>query len=347
MIAYKEIRDLHLEPTTLCNARCPLCFRNANAYPHNFGYPEIHMTVERLEKIFPDDFVAQLTTMDICGNFGDFVANPQALELVSWFRSRNKDLQISISTNAGARNEKFWRELAQFNVNVSFCLDGLEDTHSLYRVDTKWQTVVNNASYFIDAGGHATWKMILFEHNNHQVSECKRLAHELGFARFRLDDHGRNISAVFDRSGKRLYNIGSQPVNEILNEIINWKDRPQEKDVMFQIKESKSLNCYSENKKSIYVAANGEVYPCCFLGFYPKTFRNGHWYDQGNAALESCMSNLEINASVVGLEKALEWFDNIRKKWDIDKYVDGRLRMCDAHCGSNVYRVVDQEKFLP
>ena len=59
------------------------------------------------------------------------------------------------------------------------------------------------------------------------------------------------------------------------------------------------------------------------------------------------MHNLEINATIVGLEQALAWFDNIRDRWSIDKYQNGRLRMCDEHCGSNKYLTVDQELFSP
>lgn len=345
MISYQSIRDVHLEPSTICNARCPLCVRNANGYPKNFGYPEIHMTLENLKKIFPEDFISQLDSLTVCGNFGDFVANPEALELITWFRNCNKRLQISISTNAGARNEKFWKSLAKLNVIVYFCIDGLSDTHSIYRIDTKWETVIDNARSFISENGTAVWKMIVFDHNKHQVDECKKLANDLGFSQFDLVDHSRSNGSVFDRQGNLVYKIGSGQTHENITQVLQWMDPPLENDGMLARPEKTKLNCYSENQKSIYVAANGEVYPCCYLGFYPKTFRNSHWTDQSNRQLVECMENLEINAAAVGIENALRWFENIRKKWSIPKYQDGRLRMCDEHCGSDKYLVVDQEMF--
>ena len=57
MITIDNVKELHLELTTLCNARCPLCVRNANGYPHNFGYPETSLSLEQVKQIFSVDFI--------------------------------------------------------------------------------------------------------------------------------------------------------------------------------------------------------------------------------------------------------------------------------------------------
>ena len=46
--------------------------------------------------------------------------------------------------------------------------------------------IIKNAQAFIDAGGYAVWKMIKFDHNEHQVEDCRALAKNLGFQRFDL-----------------------------------------------------------------------------------------------------------------------------------------------------------------
>jgi sulfatase maturation enzyme AslB (radical SAM superfamily) len=68
--------------------------------------------------------------------------------------------------------------------HVRFALDGLKDTHSLYRMGSDYDTVVKNMKTFIDAGGRATWKFIVFKHNEHQVDEASKLARELGCVTF-------------------------------------------------------------------------------------------------------------------------------------------------------------------
>lgn len=338
MISISDVRNIHLEITTLCNARCPLCVRNANGYPHNFGYPETSLSLENIKTMFPVDFVQQLTSIDLCGNFGDFVMNPEAFEIVEYFHNTNNQIIIRISTNGSARNKQFWQSLGKLGhrIHITFCLDGLEDTHSLYRVDTVWSNIIKNAQEFISAGGTAVWKMIEFDHNKHQVEECRQLAKDMGFYRFDFTDHGRNSGPVFDRQGKFSYALGE--VREALRtspveNIINWQSHP----VQPMPKEKTAINCFSKNERSIYIAGDGSVYPCCYLGAFPTTFTNGSWYKQTHDQIRNLMP-LGNNALEVGLENALNWFNEIEASWSKTTYAEGRLILCDSHCGSDYQR---------
>ena len=184
MYKINDIKHVHLEISSKCNAACPLCPRNFYGYEYNDGYTEHNMTLIEAQKIFYSEFVSHLNKLYINGNFGDAVMNPDTVEIVRYFRSCNKNLDITISTNAGARDKIFWQQLAELNVTVIFCIDGLEDTHSLYRQNTLYSTVIKNASIFIDAGGIAVWKMINFQHNQHQQAEAKLCSQRLGFSKF-------------------------------------------------------------------------------------------------------------------------------------------------------------------
>ena len=335
MINFKDIKDVHVELTTLCNARCPMCVRNGHGYPHNFGYPEASMSLEQVKQIFYPEFVKQLDTMSICGNYGDFVANQEALEIIDYFGTTNPQLRMIISTNGSARNIEFWQNLAKYNTQIYFCIDGLEDTHSIYRLDTSFSKIIKNATAFINAGGRAIWKMIMFKHNKHQIDQCSQLSKELGFADFNLTDHGRSKTTVFNKQGEYQYLIGPGEESKFNNvqDVIRWHERLE-----FEYPEPKQeLNCYSKNSKSIYVAANGEVYPCCYLGFYPKTFENGIIFSKRNKQLANLLEGKENNALLAGLEASIEWFNEIERSWSIKEYGSGRLLGCDEHCGSNKY----------
>ena len=84
----------------------------------NDGYVSRDMTLEDATAIFKEDFLQQLDSILINGNFGDIVMNPHALPIIRYFRACNKDLKISINTNGGARVAEFWKELAELMVDA-------------------------------------------------------------------------------------------------------------------------------------------------------------------------------------------------------------------------------------
>lgn len=334
MIEYANIRDVHLEISTLCNAACPLCPRNFRGYPYNDGYPELNFALSHAHKIFDTEFLKQLTGIRINGNYGDIVMNPEAVEIVRYFRKHNKTLAIDISTNGSARNQNFWQNLAELDAHVLFCLDGLEDTHHLYRQNTVWSTVIKNAKTYIAAGGRATWKFVKFDHNVHQLDACRQMSKDLGFIGFQSVDHGRNIGPVFDRYGNHTHVIGKYSGTTEFNVLFHKKqtDEVLLEDITDVRIPKKSISCSAIKLQSIYIAANGDISPCCWTGFYPQTYGSGEYLQAVNAQLKPL--SVKNNALEHSLEECIQWFNNIKQKWDIDSYENGRLVVCDDNCGS-------------
>ena len=60
MIKFEDIRHVHLEISSLCNASCPWCPRTFWGYPYNGGYPEVNLTLDMSKKIFTPEFLQQL-----------------------------------------------------------------------------------------------------------------------------------------------------------------------------------------------------------------------------------------------------------------------------------------------
>jgi MoaA/NifB/PqqE/SkfB family radical SAM enzyme len=337
MIAYDQIREVHLEISSLCNARCPLCPRNFRGYPYNDGYVEANLTLDNTQHIFSPIFLKQLTRIWINGNFGDAVMNPETPDIVEYFRSHNKDLIVDISTNGSARDQEFWIRLAQANASVYFCLDGLEDTHHLYRQNTSWTTILNNAKIFIDAGGQAIWKMIKFKHNEHQLEDCKNLSKQLGFTNFELVDHGRNQGPVFDRHGNLQHVLGEYQ-GETSFEILFHKKRTDIillEDIVPYVTYHPKINCYTKQAQSIYISSTGDVYPCCFTGFNPRTYGKGEYYEAVNTQLASLINN--NNALEHSLQECIQWFNKVENSWDKDSFEAGRLVCCNDNCGFDKY----------
>jgi hypothetical protein len=153
------------------------------------------------------------------------------------------------------------------NHSVIFAIDGLADTHSLYRIGTDFNKIIDNAKTFISAGGKAEWAYIRFLHNEHQVNEAKLLASDIGFQTFVMKDSSRWVG-------------GTQfPVYNNNNEITHYLEPSQYSEIKFidksvidnykQVVASTKIDCYSLKSKEIYITAQGLVFPCCWLGMIP------------------------------------------------------------------------------
>jgi MoaA/NifB/PqqE/SkfB family radical SAM enzyme len=321
MYKYSDIRHVHLEISTRCNAACPGCPRNLCGVDVIDDFPLHDMRFSEAEQIFTPQFLQQLSNININGNLGDFVTARDGLGIVRYFLEHNPQLKIDISTNAGVRSA-IWSELAGLGVRVSFCIDGLEGTHELYRQQTRWTTVMDNAAAFIQAGGHAVWKMIRFDHNENQVDECRQLSRHMGFEQFQYVDHGRNAFPVFDQKGRYQHNIGvhDQPVEF---ERVLWLYRDGQDGKYVPELEPKTISCQSVANRSVYISATGEVSPCCWLGFYPRTM-----YHPGNDQIAE-MLPASNNALDVGVEQAIAWFNQVEESWS-----GNQLRACNTYCGS-------------
>ena len=232
---------LHLELTTRCNAACPQCSRMDPDYNYTTDYD---LSLEQVKSLFTEDFVRQLEKVYACGSFGDPAAAKNCWEILSWFREINPEITLGMNTNGGLRNTDFWSRLGKlFNRPydyVVFSIDGLEDTNHLYRVNVVWDKVMANSSAFIAAGGSAHWDMLVYEHNEHQVESCKKLAKNLGFTWFR--------SKVSSRFAIRPVEFLKPPRNFAL------------------VHEDGPVKCQALSEKSLYVAATGKLVPCCFIG---------------------------------------------------------------------------------
>ena len=236
----RDIRVVHLEPTDVCQARCPQCSRETD---RDFDATQRHhLSVSQIQDIIPHTVLTSLEKMFMCGSYGDPAAGLHSLDLARWFRQHQPNIVLGLHSNGGLRDVVWWQELAsifdQPRDYVVFSIDGLEDTNHIYRRGVSWSQVMRNAQAYIDAGGAAHWDMLVYQHNQHQVDQCEKLARSMGFRWFRAK-------------------VTRRPLIANLQAPQGWIN---------PTKSTGRINCHALRERSIYVDAQARVSPCCWLG---------------------------------------------------------------------------------
>jgi MoaA/NifB/PqqE/SkfB family radical SAM enzyme len=333
MLKLGQIEQLQIELTTRCNARCPMCMRNLYGFEHNDGYPDTELRLKDIKKILTPTFLKQIKRVIFNGNLGDFGLAHEAHEIVDYLINSGVP-KIIINTNGSMRTPAWWARLAYPQVIIGWALDGLSDTHHLHRQDTDWHKIIENAQAFIAAGGCAVWRWIPFDHNRHQEQDCRKMAKELGFARFENIGHGRDRSPAFTRTGEYSHQIGAPyktehvttppTVDQLLTTHLTWFSPAtvKNKNDTAELK----INCYHKRVKELYIAADGSVSPCCYLGFYPQTMHH-----PGNEQLKPMAQ--QNNALEYSLEQCVAWFDQVEESWQQESIAAGRMYICVNTCG--------------
>lgn len=258
MYRYQDIKDIHLEITSKCQARCPMCPRRISGGPLNPFIKLDEITLDVFKQWFELDFIKQLDSLFMCGNLGDPIISKDTLEIYQYLREANPNIRLAMHTNGSARDPEWWQRLAQLKVKVTFGIDGLSDTHHLYRISTDFNKIIENARAFITAGGVAKWHMLVFAHNEHQIEAARAMSKQIGFVDFSIKHTSRfkqDYLQVIDDAGRPTHRI--KPTQTSLDMI------PLAEAAQKEVKPH--IVCKAQKYKQLYVSACGNVSPCCWL----------------------------------------------------------------------------------
>lgn len=270
MIRFNELKTIYLEITNRCQASCPMCSRN---YCGGLPNPNLILndwSLDDFQKIITPEVLQQIDVLSFIGNFGDCIINNNFLNMCKELTHTN--IQLHIHTNGSAKTTDWWAELAKVvpkDHNVIFAIDGLADTHTIYRTGTDYNKIIQNATAFINAGGTAEWAMIRFQHNEHQVETAKELSKKLGFKNFSLKDSNRfknGNQKVVDKSNNLLYTIypyGSTEIKSLQEKEINN---------FYNTYKDLEIDCDTNKYNQIYIDCHKDLYPCCFTAAIPYDY---------------------------------------------------------------------------
>jgi sulfatase maturation enzyme AslB (radical SAM superfamily) len=187
--------------------------------------------------------------------------HPDIFEIIDWC-IKHSPARISIHTNGSLRSPAWWEKfgvlLNQSQNKVVFGIDGLEDTHSIYRVGTDYHKIIENAKAFIKGGGRAEWQFIVFKHNAHQIEQAQQLSNELGFSRFFVLYQDR-----FEQQSDLPVQRYTQDLKTINAEVIF---KASSNSLAKRVVESDhNIKCRSQEIGWVSIYADGTVWPCCWL----------------------------------------------------------------------------------
>lgn len=370
--------SFHIELTDKCNARCVQCERNEilkdGTLRENPKLLQAEISIDQFKSIFKN-YQKQTKYIAFCGNYGDPMFAKDIFEITEYcitnVLGNYHQGGLKYFTNGGYKSKEWWGQLAKLlkpiDHLVVFAIDGLEDTNHLYRVNTRFSRIIENAKAFIDNGGDAEWSFIRFGHNQHQEEEIRKLAKDLGFKRFTASNSQRfkkrkeieyiwngekNSILRYDSKLAKATPVSMKKYKSVNSSKIAGKDANEINDMLqknaekyysdpekVRMESVKQIDCFTEKKNEIYIDAKGYVYPCCWIGSYEYEKMTGidDWLWNPQIDGRTFTSSFDVDFKEILKE---DWFEHqLPDSWETDP-----CHICSRHCGKHLLKTSRQSE---
>jgi MoaA/NifB/PqqE/SkfB family radical SAM enzyme len=343
---YDRITQLEIELTSRCNAACPQCSRNYYGGKTWPTLPIKDLSLSFIKKSLAS-IIVDIEHVRLCGTYGDPCVHPRLIEIVQWL-VESSNAAITINTNGGMRKPEWWQRLAQVlsqRGKIYFGIDGLSDTHALYRRNTDFERVILNAQAFNRAGGQSVWSFLVFEHNQHQVELARQMSQHYGFADFVVKSTSRFVNKahelidqqpVVDRQGKTIYwlrpttdlaykNQGYENVSHIIAHHGSYQN------YLKQV----NISCKAKNTGLVTISSEGLIFPCGWLA--DRLY--GYEVEQPHSDRQQFLDLIDQHGGLAAIDLHHQSFDDIvngavfaaiQCSWT----ADNRLTRCANQCGT-------------
>ncbi len=291
---------LTIEPTNICNLRCPLCTTGNGEMERANG----KMSLETFRKIMAtmgDDLFFLLLYHQ-----GEPYINKHFLEFVRL--AKEKHIYCTTSTNAHYFNDDIIHQTIDSGLDsMIVSLDGVtQETYEQYRVKGKVDKVINGLQRFMEIKRERKSKtplialqFLVMKQNEHEIPAIRRLAKRVGVDRLLI----KNIEVRNLEEAKRWL-----PVNDRYRRY-NFDGKT------YEVKNNNKASC-PRPWLSTLINWDGSVVPCCFD-------KNGQ-YEMGNIHEVQDFKDLWKN----------EAFKNFRRRLSADRKSIDMCRNCNQGFGS-------------
>lgn len=246
-----NIETVEIDLTTMCNARCPLCYRNHQTYPEKYKIPFARSSTDILNQLLK---FKNLKRVELIGQLSEPTTHPEFILIVKELKKLGK--QLKICTNGDLNGEDFWHDLGSLldnNDRVWFTLCGsTQEIHSKYRVGTSLSNILANASSLRKVREVDGARALVFKYNYEDIKsqKFKEILDRFTFTETitsSIVDHETEFISNFDLSQL-------SPVDQVQKDYKNLEKFSQICKMQ--------IDCQSIDEHQVQIDPFGDIYPC-------------------------------------------------------------------------------------
>lgn len=243
--------ELMIEPTNLCNLRCPVCPTGEDYNSQKRGV----MTFQQFRKILEP--VARNIRNIALFNLGEPFLAPDIIKMIRYIDKHK--ISTNIHTNGNALNKKMINKfiIHKSNLSINFTIDGVtQKSYEYYRQRGSLKKAMDNMKYFVKIKNRynllnikIVWIFLVMKTNEHEISQATTLAKRIG------------VDAI------RFKTILIDKYHEKYNDFVpqTKRDFAMHKDEKFELVDAR---CDFIDPGRPVINWNGDVLPCCVINDY-------------------------------------------------------------------------------
>lgn len=269
--------SLMIELTNHCQLKCMICARE---YAMGKEMDKGHMDFDKFKKFIDKNHV-YLDRIGLTG-LGETFLYPQIKEAVNYIRTKNKGVNIFISTNAyPANTPEIVSQIANDIDTLQISFDGIGSVFEEIRKKSDYNKYYSNleAVSKLAKGKRMTVKynMVVFEQNYHQMTDIIKLAKKLDVKEIYFNTFNL-VGNNFDLSLYDFYK--SKKFREKFTEAIKLADELNIYLGYSELDEPKGFKYCGYPWDNFYITWDGYLVPCCAKPF-PKEMNFGNVFENG------------------------------------------------------------------
>ncbi len=287
-------KHLMVDPTNICNLKCPLCPSGKGALKRPTGFMDLKLFKKLMDETGP--YIYTLTL----ANWGEPLLHPKLTDMIAY--AKRYKIYVGFSSNFHHLKEETAEKLIEARLDeVAVSLDGVTpETYRKVRAGGNLETVMKNLELLIETRRRKNsslprirWQFLVTSQNEHEMKAAEEKAKEMGldsvvFVPIYLDIGGLLCRPPDERYARESEWLPSHDEHRLYDpKTGRLKNEP---DVCLQLWEAATVNW------------DGGVSPCCavidekddFGKFGPQTFKQ-IWNNEKYKAARKLMKGCEID----------------------------------------------------